>query len=229
MQTPGRNGSDFTRPPQKSGTLPHVRRAARCDVPAIIQLQRISLPYFDLTDPSPAFLWSFYSFVLRDPNGLLFIPRNTTTRWRGSWQGFSAPAHLFQRVASERLRIFGRASVCLATHPIQLPQFIGDLRRARRFRCEPDWCRDTICELVTIAIQPRLRVQGHGRALILALAEAAKCKNLSQVRVHVSSNDSGMAAFYRRLGFTPLRTFKTSNDLWTDQYVLALQENGKAH
>jgi ribosomal protein S18 acetylase RimI-like enzyme len=195
-------------------------------VPAIIQLQRISLPYFDLTDPSPAFLWSFYSFVLRDPNGVLFVSEHDH-KLAGFVAGFSAPAHLFQRIASERLRIFGRASICLATHPIQLPRFLGDLRRARRFRCEPDWCRNTICELVAIAVQPRLRVQGHGRALILALAKAARCNKMSQVRVHVSSDDSGMAAFYRRLGFTPLRAFKASNDLWADQYVLALQGNGK--
>ena len=88
-----------------------------------------------LRTPAPRFCGASIPFVLPTLTACC-SSRNPTTRWRGSWQGyFEAPAHLFQRVASERLRnIFGRAKICLATHPIQLPQFIGDLRRARRFR-----------------------------------------------------------------------------------------------
>jgi ribosomal protein S18 acetylase RimI-like enzyme len=78
-----------------------------------------------------------------------------------------------------------------------------------------------------MAVQPRLRRQGHGKALILALAEAAKCNKMNQLRVHIGSNDDGMASFYRKLGFTPLRTFKASDARLTDEYVLAIQGNGK--
>jgi hypothetical protein len=63
--------------------------------------------------------------------------------------------------------------------------------------------------------------------LVLALAEAAKCNKMNQLRVHIGSNDDGMASFYRKLGFIPLRTFKASDAGWTDEYVLPIQGNGK--
>jgi hypothetical protein len=63
--------------------------------------------------------------------------------------------------------------------------------------------------------------------LILALAEAAKCNKMNQLRVQIGSNDGGMASFYRKLGFTPFRTFKAFDARWTDEYVLAIQGNGK--
>ena len=65
-------------------------------------------------------------------------------------------------------------------------------------------------------------MQGHGKALILALAEAAKCNKMDQLQVHIGSNDNGMASFYRKLGFTPLRTFKTLDTMWMDEYILAI-------
>ena len=73
MQMLGHKGSDFAPPPEKSEATPCVRRATRADVPEIVQLQTICLPHFYLADPGPAFLRSFYSFVLHDPRGLLFV------------------------------------------------------------------------------------------------------------------------------------------------------------
>ena len=65
--------------------------------------------------------------------------------------------------------------------------------------------------------------------MVLALAEAAKCDKADQLRVHIGSNDNGMASFYRKLGFTPFRTFKPLDTVWTDEYVLAIQGNGKVN
>jgi hypothetical protein len=64
---------DSVPPPPKIVAPPIVRRATRADVPAIVQLQTISLPHFDLADPGPAFLRSFYSLVSYDHQGLLFV------------------------------------------------------------------------------------------------------------------------------------------------------------
>ena len=110
--------------------------------------------------------------------------RNTIRSWRVSWRASPTPSHLYDKIASQKLRIFATASACLVRHPIQLPKFLGDLHRARRLKYEPAGCSETACELVTIAVQPRLRRQGHGKALILALAEAAKCNRMAQLRVH---------------------------------------------
>jgi ribosomal protein S18 acetylase RimI-like enzyme len=224
----GHKGSDSASPSQTTESTPYIRRATRADVSAIVQLHTICLPHFDLVDPGPAFLRSFYSFVLHDPRGLLLVSEHDH-KLAGFVAGFSDPAHLYDAIAFQKLRIFAAASACLVRHPIQLPKLLGDLHRARRLKYESAGCSETACELVTIAVQPRLRRQGHGKALILALAEAANRNRMTQVCVHIRPNDDGMGAFYRRLGFTPLRTFKMFDTTWTDEYILAIQGNGKGH
>ncbi len=195
-------------------------------MPAIVQLQTVCLPHFHLADPGSAFLRSFYCFVLRDPRGLLLLSEDDH-KLAGFVAGFLNPAHLYERIASQKFRILTAASTCLVIHPSQLPKLLGDLHKARRLTYEPGSCSETACELVTIAVQPRLRGQGHGKALIRALAEAATRNAIDQLRVHISSSDNGMALFYRRLGFQPVRNFAASDKRWLDEYVLAIQGNGK--
>ena len=207
--------------------MPSVRPARRADVPAIVQLQTISLPHFPLPDPGPAFLRAFYAFVLRDHRGLLFVSESNQAL-AGFVAGFSDPAGLYQNVSSERLRLFAATSACLARHPIQLPRFFQDLRRSSRLTCELATSGKAACELITIAVQPRLRRRGHGRALTRAFLEAARRNKAAQVCVHIGSNDRGMALFYQRLGFIPFRTFRASDTQWMDEYVLTIPQTERA-
>ena len=213
---------------QMNRPTPYIRGATAADVPAIVQLQTMCLSHFHLVDPGPAYLRNFYSFLLDDPAGLLFVSEQDH-QLAGFVAGFSDPSHLHQRVASRRFRIFAAASACLVKHPIQLSKFLDDLHRARRLKSEPGSSSETACELLTIAVNPRLRRQGHGKALVLALAEAAKCNKMDQLRVHIGSEDDGMASFYRRLGFRPSRTFLASDARRLDEYVLAIEGNGKVN
>ncbi|MEN6458529.1 MAG: GNAT family N-acetyltransferase [Thermoguttaceae bacterium] len=226
MQMLGHNESDYA-PPPRSETAFGIRRAVRADIAAIVKLHAVSLPQFDLADPGPAFLRRFYSFVLRDPEGFLFVSEQSHAV-AGFVAGLAHPVQLYQRVASGRFHIFACASACLISHPVQLPKFLADLRRARGFKGQSSDGCETACELITVAVQPRMRMQGHGKALVLALAEAAKCHKMAQVCVHVGSDDGGMAMFYRSLGFKPLRTFKTFDARWLDEYVLTFEDNGMA-
>ena len=226
MQILGHNVSNFTPLAQTSPSTPCIRRATPVDVPAIVQLQTICQPHFHLTDPGAAFLRSFYSFVLHDHRGTLFVSEQDH-KLAGFVAGFSDPSQLYERVASQKLRIFATAFGCLARHPIQLPKFLGDVYRASHLKYAPGCCSETACELVAVAVQPRLRLEGHGKALILALAEVAKRSKMDQLRVHIDSNDAGMASFYRKLGFHPFRAVRASDTQWLHEYVLTIYVNGK--
>jgi ribosomal protein S18 acetylase RimI-like enzyme len=228
MQTPGHNGSDITPPPRQGKATPCVRWATWGDISAIVQLHVISLPQFPLRDPCPAFLRNFYSFLLHDRQGFLLVSQYDR-QLAGFVAGFSDPVHLYERFGSNRLRNFASVSACLVRHPIQLPKFVIDLRRALRFKYELGDCSEPACELLTVAIQPRLRRQGHGKALIQALAAAAHRNKIVQVRVCLGSSDGGMAAFYRRLGFTPLRRIQAFDTMWSHEYVLAFKGNGEVN
>jgi ribosomal protein S18 acetylase RimI-like enzyme len=207
--------------------MPHVRPARRDDVPAIVQLQTISLPHFRLPDPGPAFLRTFYTFVLRDHRGLLFVSEHNSTL-AGFVVGFSNSGCLYTNFASDRPRILAATWGCLVRHPIQLPRFLKDLGKASQLTRDLDARSETDCELVTIAIQPRLRRQGHGKALALALLEAARRNKMTRAHVLIGRNDDGMAMFYRRLGFTPFRALRASETQWMVEYVLTIQENARA-
>ncbi len=198
----------------------------RADVRAIVALQAVCLPHFYLVDPGRAFLRSFYSHLLRDRRGLLFVAEHDR-QLAGFVAGFFDPASLYREIAPRRFRAIVAASPYLVGHPIELRRFLVDLRRASRFDYLADGCSETACELITVAVQPRLRRQGYGTALIRALVEAATGSRTAQLRVHISSSDAGMAAFYRHLGFEPLRTFTVFGSRSLDEYVLALQKNRK--
>ena len=200
-----------------------IRRATRADVSAIVQLQMACLPHFYLADPGSVFLRNFYSFVLRDSHGLLFVSE-CNRKLAGFAAGFFASPHFHEKIALPRLHILTTASICLVSNPIRLPKFFIDLHRTRHLQYLPGNCDETSCELVTLAIEPRLRMQGHGKSLISALVDAASQNKMTQLNVHLRSSDNGMGEFYRRLGFTLLRTFKMFEPSWTDEYVLPIQK-----
>ena len=211
---------------QKNGAAHAVRQATQADLPAIVELQTICLPHFYLGNPSPEFLRTFYSCLLRDRRGLLLVSDHEG-QLAGFAAGFFDPARLCQVVAPPRLRAVVAASGCLVRHPVQLRRFLNDLRGARRFYYPPDEPSETACELVTIAIQPRLRRRGYAAALIQTLVDTATDSGAAQVRVHIGSHDTGMAAFYRKLGFASFRMFTAPNGLSLDGYVLAIPRGVK--
>ena len=218
--------SNSVPPAQKSEPTPCIRRATPADVPAIVQLQTICQPHFHLADPGPAFLRSFYSFVLHDHRGIAV--RLGTQSQAGGFRG-----RLCRPLASLRENRIPKASyLCdcfrsawrapdpTAQVPRRPPQGSPSRVRARLLQRNRVRVGRHRCPASTEG-------EGHGKALILALVEAAKCNKMDQLRVHIGSNDTGMALFYGRLGFQPVRTFWSSDTRWLDEYVLTIQRNGK--
>ncbi len=212
---------DCAQPLRETAAAPQVRPARPTDVPCIVQLQMISLPHFPLPEPSRAFLQTFYGFVVRQRQGRLLVSEHNRSL-AGFVLGASDPTSLCQQVASDRSHLLTAASVCLVRRPVQLPRLLRELRGLRRL---PDNRTVSVAagyELVTIAVQPRLRRQGHGKALIQALAAAARHEQMTRLCIHLAANDKTMASFYEHLGFTAFRSFKAVDGRWMDEYVMAL-------
>ena len=99
--------------------------------------------------------------------------------------GFFDPASLYREIAPAGSSPSSPASPYLVGHPIELRRFLVDLRRASRFDYLADGCSETACELITVAVQPRLRRQGYGTALIQRwwkqrrAAERLNCESIS--------------------------------------------------
>jgi ribosomal protein S18 acetylase RimI-like enzyme len=202
--------------------MPSVRRARRADLPAIVELHLISLPGFFLTSPGPAFLRCFYSLMLRDHRGLLFVSEQEGAL-AGFVAGFADPAYLYPKLPAGRFRLLAAAAGCLLRHPMQFPGLVRDVHRLGRLARRPDRDSGPVCEFITIAVQPQFRRQGHGKTLARALAEAARSHPMMQVRVKVESGDKGMCLFYRKLGFEPCCAERASGSQCMDEYVLTPQ------
>jgi ribosomal protein S18 acetylase RimI-like enzyme len=208
--------------PQKPSPARSVRRAKPADLPAIVQLHLISLPHFFLTRPGPAFLRCFYSFVLRDRRGLLFVSEQEESLV-GFAAGFTDPSRLYPKPPVGRFRFLAAATACLIRYPVEFPGLFNDFRQASRLKQQSDADSRPVCELITIAVQPQFRHQGHGKSLACTLIEAARGTG-SHVRVRIESSDAGMMFFYRRLGFEPFRAFRASDSRCMDEYVLPSQK-----
>ncbi len=62
-------------------------------------------------------------------------------------------------------------------------------------------------ELLSIMVEPALRGQGIGAALLAALVDACRERGLAQLEVTVDAANSGAQRFYARHGFVPQREF----------------------
>lgn len=59
-------------------------------------------------------------------------------------------------------------------------------------------------DIQTIAVRPEHRRAGHGRALLLALAEHAVQRGATETLLEVRADNLGAQALYRQLGFEPI-------------------------
>lgn len=59
-------------------------------------------------------------------------------------------------------------------------------------------------DIQTIAVRPEHRRAGHGRALLLALAEHAIQRGATESLLEVRADNLGAQALYRQLGFEPI-------------------------
>ncbi len=212
-------------PAKESESPPCIRRARRGDLSQIVRLQTICLPHFPISEPGPAFLRTFYSCLVRDPRGVLLVSEHDH-KLAAFIAGYVGRSWLDERLATRKFHVCAAALACALRHPIQLPRLLIDLRRACRLKYEAGCRGASTCELVTIAVQPRLRRQGHGKALIAALVETARRNGIGQVRVYFSADDDGTSLFYRRFGFEPYRTFRASDARWRGECVLAISNAG---
>ena len=138
--------------------------------------------------------------------------------------GVSDLARIQEKLDPGRFACLAATTNCLLTHPMRFRSFLQDLHRANHFRRDFVDASSAGQELITIAVQPRCRGQGHGKALLHALIERARRDRVVQLRVSIDSNDQGMSYFFRKFGFIPIRTFKVLGGQWRDEYLLRISD-----
>lgn len=67
-------------------------------------------------------------------------------------------------------------------------------------------------EIADLAVAPAFRRRGIGRALVEALLEHARARDLSEVEIGVEADNQGALALYRQLGFELRRSVELTRD-----------------
>ncbi len=208
---------------QEGGLSVTVREGRQGDVSEIVQLHMTCQPLFLWADPGSAFLRLFYALLLREPQGTLLV-----SECNGGLAGFVAGvsdlARIQEKLDPGRLAFLAATTNCLLTHPMRLRSLFQDFHRANHFRRDFVDASKAGQELITVAVQPRCRGQGHGKALLHALIERARRDRVVQLRASIDSSDQGMSYFFRKFGFIPIRTFRVFGGRWRDEYLLRISE-----
>jgi ribosomal protein S18 acetylase RimI-like enzyme len=185
------------------------------DVEQVVALHMRSFPGFFLTFLGPRFLRLMYRGIAEDEGGVMLVADSG-----GAIEGFAAGVKQQSGFYSRLLRrakwsfAFAAASAVLR-RPTVVPRLFRALRRpAESVESAAEAC------LMSIAVDPARAGGGVGKALANAF-----CDEMARVgapAVCLTTDRDGNEAvnsFYERLGFTLVRSFRTPEGRWMNEYV----------
>jgi ribosomal protein S18 acetylase RimI-like enzyme len=195
-----------------------VRRACPEDIPEIVAIHVESFPGFFLSFLGPRFLRVLYESIVDHERGAAFVYLDNG-EVAAFVAGVTDPSAFYRALIKHRLPAFMWAAMSAA---LRRPQIILRLFRALLYPSQTPR-GDAIATLMSIGTRPKCQGRGIGRQLVEAfLAEmnrrGVRCVNLTTDR----QNNDEVNAFYRKLGFTLVRTYGTPEHRQMNEYEYVL-------
>jgi ribosomal protein S18 acetylase RimI-like enzyme len=196
-------------------------RAARVD--DVVPVHREAFPGFFMTQLGPRFLREYYRCVEAYPGGVLL----TTSGEQGCIgfvAGFVDPASFYRELRRRRLRLGLAACAGIVTRPQRLVTLLANHRRARGAAHQP---RDSrTAELSSLAVLPGAQGLGVGSGLVRAFVEAARVLGAERVLLTTDSDaNEAVNSFYRRAGFSCVRSFEARPGRRLNEYALDIRKD----
>jgi GNAT superfamily N-acetyltransferase len=188
-------------------------------IPQIVNIHSRAFPDFFLTFLGARFLKEFYSFILKDENGISYIAVDDPGEIvLGVAVGPTCPAGFFKKLFSRRWWAFGLASLNAV---MKNPSIIKRLLRAVKYRGDPP-CHPGYALLSAIAVAPEIQGTRVGRSLLNAWVEEAKKRSCRGAYLLTDALDNVSAnCFYQRAGWTLESTFITREGRTMNRYILS--------
>lgn len=195
-----------------------VRRACPQDITEIVAIHGESFPGFFLSFLGPRFLRVLYESIVDHERGAAFVYLDNG-ELAAFVAGVTNPSAFYRALIKHRLPAFMWAAMSAA---LRRPQIILRLFRALLYPSQTPR-GDAIATLMSIGTRPKCQGRGIGRQLVEAfLAEmnrrGVRCVNLTTDR----QNNDEANAFYRKLGFTLVRTYGTPEHRQMNEYEYVL-------
>lgn len=191
-----------------------IRCATAEDVPRIVQIHLQAFPAFFLSVLGRRFLRQLYLGVVEDETGVALIHEMD-----GIVHGFVAgslmSARLYGRLIRKRwLRFAAAAAGAVLTRPWIAVRLIRALRKPAA-----EEAAIPAALLMSVAVLPQAQGTGIGAQLIKAFCCECVRHGVTKVRLTTDAVANEAAnAFYRRLGFSVIRSFTTPEGREMNEY-----------
>ncbi len=202
-----------------------VRPLTLFDIPFCTHSHLQAFQGFFLTFMGADFLRELYSAIVCDPSGIGSVAEllDTDTGQQRGIRGFvvgsAQPAGLYARLLHKRLLWFAWASLSgFVKKPAILPRLLRAIAMPGQKMALPN-----CATLMSIAVLPETQGQGIGQKLVLAFLAEARGRGLEHVNLTTDRlNNDSANRFYRRLGFSLLRSYTTPEGRQMNEYAIAL-------
>lgn len=182
------------RPPTSSANEVVIRVATRSDAAAIARLHRLSLSGAFLPTLGEPFLRVLYRALTTDPNSVALVAEHDN-----AVVGFAAGTRSVRTFRRRFLARFGvRAAIAAAPRLVRSEVF-RRLLEAARYPVAAGTLPDS--ELLAIAVAPRYRSMGLGRALAEKVVDGLVHLGERSIKVLVGADNVHANRLYERMGF----------------------------
>jgi len=166
----------------------------------------------------PRFLRHFYRGIISSPHGvgLVFINNN---RIEGFIFGVINPSSFFRNLLRKKWLYFSLASLrAVLKKPSIIPRIFRTIRRHSL-----SLKGDNKAELISIGVDPQVQHKGIGKILVQNFLKELKSKGVQEVNLYTSRlNNEKANEFYKKMGFTLKRFYRTPEGLQMNEYIREL-------
>jgi ribosomal protein S18 acetylase RimI-like enzyme len=195
------------------------------DVNDVVCIHLKAFQGFFLSFLGDAFLRQLYTAILHDPSGIAFVYEENDGRF-GFVAGTDSPSGFYRSLLKQRWLQFGWASIGPV---LRQPRIIPRLLRAFNMP-KQDLPAHGCGTLMSIAVLPKAEGRGIGKDLVTAFLQEAHQRGLEYVNLTTDRlNNEPVNAFYQKLGFRCVRSYRTPENREMNEYMIELNRIDKDH
>jgi ribosomal protein S18 acetylase RimI-like enzyme len=203
--------------PRPTNNCGVVRTARTSDLPGIVDIHQKAFSHFFLTQLGAEFLRRYYALVLDYRAGIILVSEGPGVLG-GFACGFVDPAEFYRSMWRSRRTFALPVLSALVRHPSLAAKVLSGVHRIQT--PEPEWPVRS-CELSSIAVAPEASGNGLGKALMRAFLEQARAMEAQCIYLTTDADGNDTVnAFYRDVGFQPIRRFLQRKGRWMNEYVI---------
>lgn len=200
----------------------YIRVARGKDIGSMVAIHERAFPGFLMTRLGPAFLEDYYRLVQSSESGLALVAERREDVV-GFVVGYTDPRTFYRLLRKQKARFGIRMLPALVRSPGLVPQVLASFRRA-------DPCggseRAALTELASIAVDPEYGGQGIGTRLVKSFLEEVRSRGARGVYLTTDANGNDFVnAFYVKLGFSCVRTFRAGGRRVMNEYWVLFEED----